>query len=145
MEALSITDYIIIAILAITAIIGIILAIQNLISDRKRELPYFGHIPPPTERPVQFIELSNENESESGFEYLLYNEKWINEDYNPKGIRIGFLDDVSGWVTAKWCNYHDCYHTRTSIEDDVMFEDFKCENQIPTHFMEIPDTQKLIK
>ena len=59
-------------------------------------------------------------------------------DFNPKGIRIGFLDDVSGWISAYWCNYHDDYHTRTSDEDDKQFNDYKAENQVPTHWMEIP-------
>ena len=72
-----------------------------------------------------------------GTEVLLYNEKWINEDFNPKGIRIGFRDDVSGWISAYWCNYHDDYHTRTSDEDDLQFVDSKAENQVPTHWMEI--------
>lgn len=71
-------------------------------------------------------------------EVLLYNEKWINEDWNPNGVRIGFYDDVSGWVSAYWCNYHDEYHTRTSEDDDKQFEDFKGKNQIPTHWLPIP-------
>jgi hypothetical protein len=79
-----------------------------------------------------------EKEPPEGFEVLLYNKNWINEDWNPKGIRIGFLDGVVGWVSAYWCNYHDDYHTRTSDEDDKQFEDYKAENQIPTHWMEIP-------
>ena len=74
-----------------------------------------------------------------GIEVLLFNEKWINEDYNPKGIRIGFLDDVSGWTSAYWCNYHDDYHTRTSDGDNKQFKDFKASNQVPTHWMSIPE------
>jgi hypothetical protein len=73
-----------------------------------------------------------------GVEAILHNEKWINEDYNPKGIRIGFKDDVSGWVSAYWCNYHDDYHTRTSDADDSQFELFRAEDNIPTHWIEIP-------
>jgi len=76
--------------------------------------------------------------AEPGIEFLLFNEKWKDEDFNPNGIRIGFLDDVSGWTSAYWCNYHDDYHTRTSDEDDNQFEDYKAENQIPTHFMRLP-------
>lgn len=56
----------------------------------------------------------------------------------PQGIRIGFLDDLSGWTSAYWCNYHDEYHTRTSDEDDEQFEDYKAVNQIPTHWMPLP-------
>lgn len=75
---------------------------------------------------------------ESGIEVLLFNAKWKNEDFNPKGVRIGFKDDVGGWISTYWCNYHDEYHTRTTDEDDKQFADFKAENQIPTHWMEIP-------
>ena len=77
-----------------------------------------------------------EKEPEEGFEVLLYNKNWINEDWNPKGVRVGYLDGVGGWISAYWCNYHDDYHTRTSDEDDKQFEDYKAENQIPTHWME---------
>lgn len=73
-----------------------------------------------------------------GVEVLLYNKNWINEDFTPQGIRIGFLDDLSGWTSAYWCNYHDEYHTRTSDEDDEQFEDYKAVNQIPTHWMPLP-------
>jgi hypothetical protein len=76
---------------------------------------------------------------EAGKEVLLFNENWKNEDFNPKGIRIGFFDDISGWISAYWCNYHDDYHTRTSDEDNNQFEDYKAGNQVPTHWMCIPE------
>jgi hypothetical protein len=79
----------------------------------------------------------NDKKPEQGIEVLFFNERWIDDDFNPKGIRIGFIDDVSGYVTAKWCNYHDEYHTRDSAEDDKQFEDFEAINQIPTHWMPI--------
>lgn len=84
---------------------------------------------------MEWIEITEKNIPEG--EVLLFNEKWINEDWNPKGIRIGFHDDVSGWVSACWCNYHDEYHTRYSDEDNDRFEDYKAQNQIPTHYMVI--------
>ena len=74
---------------------------------------------------------------QTGVEVILHNPKWINEDYNPKGVRIGFFDDVMGWVSAYWCSYHDCYHTRLSTEDNVHFKDSKGADQIPTHWREI--------
>ena len=86
---------------------------------------------------MAFKKLTEKNKPELGVEVLLYSEKWINEDYNPKGIRVGFWCDVQEWVSAYWCNYHDEYHTRTSCEDDEKFEDSKAENQIPTHWMNI--------
>jgi len=80
----------------------------------------------------------DKQQPEEGFEVLLFNAKWKNEDWNPKGIRIGYKDGIGGWISAYWCNYHDDYHTRNSEEDDKTFTDFKAENQIPTHWMEIP-------
>ncbi len=72
-----------------------------------------------------------------GVEVLLFNEKWKNEDYNTKGIRVGFLDGIGGFISAYWCNYHDEYHTRNSEEDDKTFTDFEAKNQIPTHWMDL--------
>lgn len=70
---------------------------------------------------------------EEGKEVLLYNKKWVHEDFNPHGIRIGFLGG-EGWISAYYCNCHDEYMTRNSVEDDEEFEDSKAENQIPTHW-----------
>ncbi len=83
-----------------------------------------------------------DNPPEEGIEFLLYNEKWIDEDFNPKGIRVGFLDGLGGWISSHWCNTHDEYHTRISSEDDKQFEDFKGENQVPTHYWPLPDKPK---
>jgi hypothetical protein len=73
-----------------------------------------------------------------GTEVLFFNEKWINEDWNPNGIRVGFLDDMNGYTSAYWCNYHDEYHTRISGEDNKNFEDSKGANQVPTHWLPMP-------
>lgn len=70
----------------------------------------------------------------AGVEVLLQNDKWIHEDFNTKGIRVGFKDDLSGWVSSYWCNVQDCYMTRTSDEDNDFFELSKAEDQIPTHW-----------
>lgn len=87
---------------------------------------------------MKLISLTEETPP-SGEELILFNEKWIHPDFNPKGIRIGFHCDVQGWVSAYWCSYHDEYHTRTSDEDNDQFELSKAEDQIPTHwaFIEI--------
>lgn len=52
----------------------------------------------------------NDQIPEIGIEYLGYNPEWINEDYNPKGVRIWFRDDL-GWYSAKYNNTHDCWDT----------------------------------
>lgn len=85
---------------------------------------------------MKWIDLKTEK-PEVGQEVLLYNEKWIDEDFNPKGIRIGWFGDSSGWTSAYWCNYHDEYHTRDNADDNEQFTDSKAENQVPTHWMPI--------
>ena len=46
-----------------------------------------------------------------GVEVLAQSDNWINEDYNKKGIRIGFQnEDKNGpFVSAKWDNSGDIY------------------------------------
>ncbi|WP_428663437.1 hypothetical protein [Runella sp.] len=63
-----------------------------------------------------------------GEEVIAHHSEWIDEDYNPKGTRIGFLLDGK-FVTAVWNNYQDYYNT----EDDLM----------PTHYQIIDPTPKL--
>lgn len=70
----------------------------------------------------------NENTPE-GEELLLFNEKWKDEDYNPKGVRLGFLEGSGNWLSARWDNYHDCYITADSSLTD--------EDE-PTHYRRIP-------
>jgi len=72
-----------------------------------------------------------------GIECIFKSDKWINEDFNPQGIRIGFKDDLMGYVSSYWCDYHDCYMTRYSNEDDESLELSKGIDQIPTHWKPI--------
>ena len=83
----------------------------------------------------------NKTDVPEGIELLLYNEVWINEDFNSKGIRIGFLDGDGTWITAYWCNYHDEYHTRRSDTDDEQFKLSKGIDQIPTYWTHISEIQ----
>lgn len=84
-----------------------------------------------------WIFIDEDNLPEIGTEFLLKNEKWINEDYNPLGIRLGFRCDLMGWVSSYYCNEHDEYHTRYSDEDNYDFELSKGDDQIPTHYKKI--------
>lgn len=59
-----------------------------------------------------------ENESPPiGTEVLAYNPEWIDEDFNPKGVRIGYLSD-EGFISAHWWDYQDCYTTISNSECD---------------------------
>lgn len=53
-------------------------------------------------------------------ELLGFSRGWIDEDYNPKGIRICFCNgDGTEWVSAKYNNYHDCYEEDYSVPELV--------------------------
>lgn len=68
----------------------------------------------------------NVDEIEECKEVLAYSPKWINEDFNPTGVRIGFVTDGE-FISAVWNNYHDTY----DAEDDIQ----------PVAYMEIPEVK----
>lgn len=45
-----------------------------------------------------------------GEEVLAFHTDWIDEDFNPKGTRIGFQADED-FISAYWWNYQDTYMT----------------------------------
>lgn len=58
---------------------------------------------------------------------LGYNPDWVDGDFNPKGVRECVLyGDGTQWMTARWCDAHDCWITTYDHE------------AIPTHWMEYP-------
>lgn len=91
---------------------------------------------------MNWIKIESDTEIPTGIELLLFNEKWIDEDFNPNGVRIGFKDDLTNWTTAQYSNYQDCYYTRTADEDDNKFKLSKAVDQIPTHFKVIDSPLK---
>lgn len=42
----------------------------------------------------------SEKELPYGEEVIAFNEKWIDEDFNPNGTRVGFLGD-DGFISAE--------------------------------------------
>lgn len=75
------------------------------------------------------------NLPETGIEVLCFNENWIDEDFNPNGIRIGFLNDEE-WITAHWWNYQDTYMTisHSDCDDDESYGGTIRDNIDPTHY-----------
>lgn len=55
---------------------------------------------------------------------LGYNPKWIDEDFNPEGIRECFMNDDNSWNSAYWDNDQDTWWNDTDT--------------IPTHWMRRP-------
>ena len=93
-----------------------------------------------------------------GQEVIGYNKEWVDEDFNPSGTRVGFLNDIE-FISAKWVNDQDCYTTCSEEGDDYTISQTlpdgtrktwcKYENgeavegylpNMPTHFMLIPKT-----
>ena len=81
-----------------------------------------------------------------GVEVIAYHHKWVDEDFNPNGTRIGFLSD-DGFVSAVWLNEHDCYETISKLhcEDDEDFFEFYIDNTEPEFWYPMPKCPKLPK
>lgn len=82
---------------------------------------------------------------ESGIEVIGFNPAWINEDYNPKGYRIGFLNDEGDFISAHWWDYQDTYMTisHSDCDGNPEFSD-EIKNSIePTHWFPIIDPKQL--
>lgn len=53
-----------------------------------------------------------------GTEVDAFNKEWIDEDFNPSGIRIGYMDDNGNFNSAKWDGQQDAYFLTTTGEKD---------------------------
>lgn len=82
----------------------------------------------------RFIPLDEEMPPEHE-EVLFYNPKWINEDFNPRGIRIGFMSN-DDFTTAHWWNYQDTYETisHVSCDGNESYSQEIRESIKPTHW-----------
>lgn len=77
---------------------------------------------------------------EFGVEVICFNKSWIDEDFNPNGIRIGFLNGDGDFTTAHWWDYQDTYMTisKTDCEDNEVFSDEIRNSTEPTHWISVP-------
>ena len=74
-----------------------------------------------------------------GEEVIAFNEKWIDEDFNPNGTRIGFLQD-DGFISATWNDEQDCYDT-CSEEGDDYYKGVSCipgADEYHKQFLKLP-------
>lgn len=80
----------------------------------------------------------NEQKPSDGVEVICFNPAWINEDFNPKGLRIGFKND-DDFVTAHYWNYQDCYITisHSECDNNEAFSEQIKNNIEPTHWKPI--------
>lgn len=88
----------------------------------------------------------SEKKLPQGEEVIAFNEKWIDEDFNPNGTRVGFLGD-DGFISAKWVDTYDEYETCREEGDD--YDDVPAsmlderhmkfaKPNMPTHWMKMP-------
>lgn len=79
---------------------------------------------------------------EEGVEVIGYNKAWIDEDFNPKGARVGFLCD-DRFISAYWWDYQDCYITidKDRCFDDPEFYANHINNTEPECWLPIPKVQ----
>lgn len=56
-----------------------------------------------------------EEKPPEGEEVLAYHPSWIDEDFNPRGIRIGFWNGGDDFKSAHWWDYQDCYNRHKQI------------------------------
>src|SRR6185503_14849050 len=61
-----------------------------------------------------------------------FNEIWIDEDFNPEGIRECFLADEGYWTSAEWNNDQDCW------DADNKFAPTHWEQRVPPYKIEQP-------
>jgi hypothetical protein len=71
-------------------------------------------------------------------EYVIaFNKKWIDEDLNPDGIRVGFLED-GNFISTEWDDDCDMYVTLYEEGDDIAADDGQIKPNMPTHWMKMP-------
>jgi len=74
---------------------------------------------------------------DDAMEVIGFHPEWIDEDFNPNGTRVGFVNADAGFTCARWCNYHDCYETVDNTLENVG------DHLMPTHYAFIPSTALL--
>jgi hypothetical protein len=72
---------------------------------------------------MEWIELKKETPPPSTV-VLGYNKKWVDEDFEPEGIRETFMQDDGVFLSAKWNNSMDEWVTDDKTK--------------PTHWMQRP-------
>lgn len=89
----------------------------------------------------KWIKYEKQSLPPTGVEVLAYNSKWINEDFNPKGIRVGFRDGDDEFISAHWWDYEDAYITisKSICENSPYFFQRFIDNTEPEYWRIIPD------
>lgn len=79
-----------------------------------------------------------------GVEVIAFNRKWVDEDFNPNGTRIGFLSENDDFTSVYWWDEQDCYETinKSNCENDIIFHKIPIDNIEPEFWAYIPKFPK---
>ena len=82
-----------------------------------------------------------------GIEVLCFNPEWVNADFNPQGLRVGFRSGEGDFTTAHWWDYQDTYMTisKDNCEGNPEFSKEIQDNTEPTHWFELPNNPLIAK
>lgn len=82
----------------------------------------------------------SDEKPEEGVEVIAYNKAWVNEDFNPNGTRVGFIDGNGEFTSAYWWDYQDCYETisKSDCEEDKEFYSQHIDNTEPEFWLPMP-------
>lgn len=91
---------------------------------------------------AEFVSVSEVPIDEVNF-VIGFNKAWIDEDFNPKGVRMGFMSNGE-FISAYWWDYQDDFIaiSKSICESNPDFFRNHIENTEPTHWAPIPPTAK---
>lgn len=83
---------------------------------------------------------------EQGVEVIAFHRKWIDEDFNPKGTRVGFLNGNDEFTSAYWWDEQDCYEAinRERCEENESFYRCHLDNTEPELWRPIPNLPNIL-
>lgn len=86
----------------------------------------------------------SDKKPKEGIEVIGYNPKWIDEDFNPNGTRIGFMNGDLEFTSAYWWDYQDSYLTinKSTCNEDPNFYNKHIDNTEPMYWMPIPKLEE---
>lgn len=87
-----------------------------------------------------WIKYEKESLPPEGEEVVAYNHKWI-DDFNPRGLRVGFLNGDGEFTSAFWWDYQDDYIalSKSRCESDPSFFERHLDNTEPEYWRKLPN------
>ena len=67
-------------------------------------------------------------------EVLAFNKEWIEADWNPKGVRIGYLTDEGSFISAYYCPDPEDYGNRREEGDDFDYSQEQEDGSLKTWY-----------